>query len=155
MSQSAIAQKYGHLNSGNFLQELAEVKSANSQLKSYQDQLVKKGEEMAGAFQTKLEAYMTKAQSGEISQVQAQQEEGALQKEREAIMAYEQEVMAKVQQKRKELIEPILKRVDDAIKAVGKENGYQFIFDTSLTNAILFVKESDDVTPLVKTKLGI
>lgn len=155
MSQAAIAQKYGHLNSGNFLQELAEVKSANSQLESYQKQLMKKGEDMATAFQTKLEAYMKRAQSGTVSQVQAQQEEGALQQERQKIMEYEQEVMTKVQQKRQELIEPILKKVDDAIQAVGKENGYKFIFDTSLMNATLFVEESDDVTSLVKAKLGL
>ncbi|MEL6719928.1 MAG: OmpH family outer membrane protein [Bacteroidota bacterium] len=149
------AQKYGHLNSGNLLQELPAVKAANTQLESYQQQLVKKGEEMATAFQTKLNAYLQKAQAGEISQVQMQEQEGALNKERESIINYEQEVIMKVQEKRQVLLEPILKKVDEAIQAVGKENGYKMIFDTSLMNAILFVEESDDITPLVKKKLGM
>lgn len=153
MSNQLVAQKYGHLNSGNLLQELPTVKAANSQLDAYQKQLIKAGEEMAKAFQGKLQAYLTKAESGDMSQVQMQQEESKLQKERESIMAYEQEVMEKVQNKRQELLEPILRKVDEAIQAVGKENGYQFIFDTSLMNAILFVQESDDVTALVKAKL--
>ncbi|MEM8527716.1 MAG: OmpH family outer membrane protein [Bacteroidota bacterium] len=156
LSTTALnAQKYGHLNSGNLLQELPAVKSANTQLEAYQKQLVKKGEEMATAFQTKLNAYLQKAQSGELSQVQMQEQEGALSKERETIVQYEQEVIMKVQQKRQELLEPILKKVDEAVQAVGKENGYQMIFDTSLVNAIMFVRESDDVAPLVKQKLGM
>lgn len=149
------AQKYGHLNSGNLLQELPEVKAANTQLESFQQQLVSKGEEMATAFQTKLGAYLKKAEGGVLSQVQMQEQEAALSKERENIVKYEQEVIMKVKEKRQALIEPILKRVDEAIQAVGKENGYQMIFDTSQINAILFVKESDDVASLVKKKLGM
>ncbi|MEM6697099.1 MAG: OmpH family outer membrane protein [Bacteroidota bacterium] len=149
------AQKYGHLNAGNLLQELPAVKAANTQLEAFQQQLVKKGEEMATAFQTKLEAYIKEADSGVLSKVQMQEREGALSKEREDIVKYEQEVMMKVQEKRQELIEPILKKVDEAIQAVGKENGYKLIFDTSQINAILFVQESDDVAPLVKQKLGM
>lgn len=153
MSNQLVAQKYGHLNSGNFLQELSDVKAANSELDAYQKQLMKAGEEMAKTFQEKLQTYLTIAQSGEMSQVQQQQEESKLQQERERIMEYEQEVMEKVKKKRQELLEPILRKVDEAIQAVGKENGYQFIFDTSLMNAILFVKDTDDVTSLVKAKL--
>jgi len=156
LSTAALnAQKYGHLNSGNLLQELATVKAANTELEAYQKQLVKKGEEMATTFQSQLQAYLKKAEAGELSQIQMQEQEGILTKEREKIMKYEQEVMMKVQEKRQTLLEPILKKVDEAIKAVGKENGYKMIFDTSLMNAILFVEESDDIEPLVKKKLGI
>lgn len=150
-----MAQKYGHLNAGNLLQELPEVKAANTQLESFQQQLVKKGEGMATAFQAKLEAYLKEAESGVLSKVQMQEKEAALSKERESIVQYEQEVIMKVREKRQALLEPILKRVDEAVQAVGKENGYQMIFDTSQINAILFVKESDDVAALVKKKLGM
>ncbi|MEM9846535.1 MAG: OmpH family outer membrane protein [Bacteroidota bacterium] len=155
LSTTLMAQKYGHLNAGNLLQELPAVKAANAELETYQKQLVGKGEEMAKAFQTKLQAYLTKAEGGELSKVQMQQQETGLQSERESIMKYEQEVINKVQVKRQALLEPILKKVDEAIQAVGKENGYQMIFDTSVMNAILFVKDSDDVTSLVKKKLGL
>ncbi|MEM9884429.1 MAG: OmpH family outer membrane protein [Bacteroidota bacterium] len=155
MTTSLVAQKYGHLNSGNLLQELPNVKAANVELETYQKQLVSKGEEMAKAFQSKLQAYMTKAEGGELSKIQMQEQEAALQKERESIMQYEQEVIAKVQEKRQQLLEPILKKVDEAIQAVGKENGYQMIFDTSLINTVLFVNDADDLMPLVKKKLGM
>ena len=52
--------------------------------------------------------------------------------------------------------EPIAKKVDDAIKAVGQEGGYVYIFDLTSTN-IPFVSEtlSTDVTAAVKAKLGL
>lgn len=155
LSVQLNAQKYGHLNSGNLLQELPMMKSADTQLKAYQEQLVKKGETMAAAFQTKLENYMKQAQGGTLSQIQMQQKESELQKERDGIMKYEQEVITKVQEKRQALLEPILKKVDEAIQAIGKEKGYAMIFDTSLINTILFVQDADDVMPLVKAKLGL
>ena len=155
LSTHVQAQKYGHLNSGNLLQSLPEVKAADQQLVVFRDQLIKKGEDMAKAFQTKLEAYFQKANSGELSQIQMKEQEAALQKERETIMNYEQEVIAKVQQKRQELLQPIFAKVEKAVQEVGAEGGYTFIFDTSLINTILFARDADDIEALVKKKLGL
>ena len=52
------------------------------------------------------------------------------------------------------MFKPILKRIDTAIKAVAKEYGYFYIFDSS-SGVLLFVPESRDVTNLVKKKLGM
>jgi outer membrane protein len=54
------------------------------------------------------------------------------------------------------MLEPIAKKIDDAIKAVGQEGGYVYIFDLNATQ-IPFINEtySTDVTGAVKAKLGI
>lgn len=54
------------------------------------------------------------------------------------------------------MLEPIAKKIDDAIKAVGQDGGYVYIFDLNATQ-IPFVNEtlSTDVTSAVKAKLGI
>jgi outer membrane protein len=54
------------------------------------------------------------------------------------------------------MLEPIVKKIEDAIKAVGQEGGYTYIFDLNTTN-IPYVSEtlSTDVTAAVKAKLGI
>jgi outer membrane protein len=49
----------------------------------------------------------------------------------------------------------LLDRVQQAINEVGKEGGYNMIFDTSVFNTILFAMDSNDIEPLVKAKLGI
>ena len=55
-----------------------------------------------------------------------------------------------------EMMEPIAKKIDDAIKAVGQEGGYVYIFDLSQVN-IPYVSEtlSTDLTSTIKAKLGI
>jgi outer membrane protein len=45
--------------------------------------------------------------------------------------------------------------LQDAINEIGKEGKYTMIFDTSIFNTILFARDSDDLEPLVKGKLGI
>ena len=152
---TTFAQKYGHLNAGNLLEQMPEVAQADSQMETFQKQMIAKGEQMAKAFQTKYEKFAGEVQQGIHSPVQQQKLEAELQKEQQAIIAYEQEVRQKVAAKREELLAPILDKVNNAIQNVGKEQGYSMIFDSSIPNVLLFVEDSDDVTAAVKSKLGI
>jgi outer membrane protein len=56
--------------------------------------------------------------------------------------------------KRESLFKPILDKAETAVKAVGKENGYDYIFDAS-TGSFIYAKDSHNILPLVKAKLGI
>lgn len=154
MTNNVIAQKYGHLNSGNLLEMLPDVKAADAELAALQKQMVSKGEGMAKALDTKIQAYVKKVEGKTLSPLQQQQEETVLEKERQSILKYEQELAQTIQQKRENLLGPILEKVNNAITAVGKENGYAMIFDVSI-GSILFAEETDDVMPLVKAKLGL
>ncbi len=155
MASNGFAQKYGHLNSGNLLALLPATKNANSELTAYQEQLLKAHDVKVKDFRERGGKFMQEYQSGKMSAVDAQQQQAALQKEQEDLLKNEQEIVQKVQARREKLLKPILERVDKAIHAVGKERGYTMIFDTSSFNAVLFAKDSDDVMPLVKAKLGI
>ncbi|KAA3640713.1 MAG: OmpH family outer membrane protein [Bacteroidetes bacterium] len=148
-----MAQKYGHLNFGNLLSSMPETKAADANLESYQKQLVAKGEKMATDFQTKVNNYVNNAQT--MSPVQARETEEALEKERQSILAYEQEVIQKVNNKRAELLQPIVEKAEKAIADVAKEQGYTMIFDSSIFNALLYAGEAEDVMPFVAAKLGL
>ena len=54
-----------------------------------------------------------------------------------------------------QLLKPIFEKADAAIKAIGKEGGFQMIFDSSTFNVLLFAEDSADIMPLVKAKLGL
>lgn len=151
---TASAQKFGHMNSGNLLEKVPEMKAADSELQAYQEQLMKAGQAMVKSFETKYTSYATEAQGGTLSRVQIQAKEGELQAEQTKIQEYEKEVQLKILKKREELLKPILEKIDNAINAVGKENGYTMIFDTSL-GAMLFAPETEDVEALVLKKLGM
>ncbi len=148
---AAQAQKYGHLNSSQLMADLPAIKTADSELQTYQQQLVKVGEDMMKKFQGNYEEYVTKSNSGTLSQVQAQELEGKLQQEQAAIQAYEQEVQNKVLAKRQELYDPIFNQVRELIEKYGQENGYTMIFDSGL-GAILF-ENSEDLTEKIKAQL--
>lgn len=152
---TASAQKYGHLNFGNLLSLMPETKTADETLKKFQEEMVAKGDTMAKKFQEKYVAAAKEVQEGKLSPLQQQQLEEGLKKEQESIVAYQQEVNQKVQTKREELLTPIIGKAESAIAEVAKANGYVMVFDTSVFNAILFAQETDDLMPLLKTKLGI
>lgn len=148
------AQKFGYVNSTLLLSELPTMKAADSELETYQKQLMTSGETMVKAFEAKYQTIAKEVGEGLLSKVQQQAKEQELAAEQQKIQAYEVEVQQKIVKKREELIQPILDKVKVAIEAVGKENGYTMIFDSS-AGTILHANESDDVLALVKTKLGL
>ena len=70
------------------------------------------------------------------------------------IQDFQQTAQESIQKKKEELYGPILKKAEDAIKDIAKEKAYSYIFDTSL-GSVIFAQESDNIMPLVKTRLGI
>jgi len=152
---SSQAQKYGHLNYGNVLTLLPEVKAADSQLEAFQKELVSKGERMAVEFKGNVAKYMTEQQSGILSPKEQQTKREALEKEQAAIEAYEQEIQRQVNLKREELLKPLTDKLDKTIEEVAKENGFTLVFDTGAFNAVLYGHDSVDLLALVKKKLGI
>lgn len=153
-STDVQAQKFGYVNLGNILEAMPERVSADNALKAYQESQIAEGEGMMKILESNYNKYVEDVKAGILNQVQTQQREAEITKERDKIAAFEQEVQQRILKKRQELLEPILKKVDEAVQAVGKENGYTMIFDVSV-GAMLYAVESEDATPLIKTKLGM
>lgn len=149
---SATAQKFGYVNSAEILSELPAMKAAESNLEGLQKQLQKKGQAMVQSFQTDYQALQAEAQEGTMSPKQQQEAAAKLQVREEEIGKFEQSMMADLQKKRTELLEPIYESINNAIKEVAEEEGYQFIFDQQV---LLYGQESQDVSAQVKAKLGL
>jgi outer membrane protein len=149
------AQKFGHVNTSALLDAMPEVDNADQLLGAFQEGLIKGGEARAAVFEADYKKYLEDLNSGSLSKLQQTDRETALAKTQQEIQQYEQQVQLQVLQKREELLKPILQKVDDAIKAVGKEGSYTFIFDSSVAGALLYAKDADDLLPVVKKKLGL
>ena len=153
---SVMAQtKYGHVNFNGLVAQMTDTKAADSQLEAFQKQLVSKGEEMAKAFQGKVEKFRQDIQEGGVTPKIQQEREAALGQERDGILKYEQEVQQKLTAKRQELLQPIVEKAQKAVEEYAKANGYGMVFDTSSFNAVLFAQDSEDLMPALKAKLGI
>ncbi len=146
--------KYGHLNLGNLLESLPDTKKANEDLKVITDKLTAKDDSLTKAFQAQYAAFEKAYNERTMTPIQQEAGQTALQKMQEEIQKFEQDAQQAIAAKREELLKPILGKVDEAVKAVAKENGYAMIFDTS-SGAMLFAAETDDVVALVKKKMGL
>ena len=68
------------------------------------------------------------------------------------IMDFQEGVQSDMQEKQLELMQPFQDKILKAIEEVAKENGYAYIFDSK---NLLYSEGGDDVSALVKKKLGI
>ncbi len=148
------AQKFGYVNTALLLQEMPEVQAANSELETYQQQLMADGQTKVKQFEQKVAQYQQQASNGELSQKQIAEKEQELAAEQQSLAQLEQEVQQKILIKREELLSPILQKVDVAIQAIGKEGGYTFIFDASVQGAMLYAPEGDDLIDQVRSKMA-
>lgn len=147
------AQKFGYCNSTALLTEMPEVKAADSDLKDFQTQLTKKGQEMQKSLQEKAQALQLKQDRGEIAPKELEAQAAKLKLEEEALGKYEQEVYDQLAKKRELLFKPLLDRVNEAMKVVATEQNFSLVFDSG-SQILLYADESLDVTALVKAKLG-
>ncbi|MBK8954473.1 MAG: OmpH family outer membrane protein [Saprospiraceae bacterium] len=150
-AQQVSAQKVGHVNSVLLIDSLKEANQASIALKQYEQSLAKTGEEMIASFQQKLKQYQEESKKGNFTINQQKQKESELEVDQNAIVNYRESMRSSLDKKRQELVKPILEKINNALKEIGKEEQYQFIFDSSV--GMLFFRESDDLFSKVFKKL--
>ncbi len=147
-----VAQKIAYINSSALMQDLPEIKQADSNLSAFQTQLQKRGEQMVTALQTKYQDVAKKQSAGEISPKQLEEESAKLKEDEAKINQFEQDMNKQVAEKRQALYQPILDRINGLITEVAKSMGFDYVFDSS-TGILLFADEKYDITADVKHKL--
>lgn len=149
----AFAQKakFGHVDSNAIFTVMPEKDEASKAVEEYamtlETQLVALNEEL----EKKYNDYMENEPNLSPSIKQMKEEE--LMNLQQRIQAFQVSAQEDMQTKEMELLEPIYEKIQVAIKEVGEENGFMYIFDVS--TLLYHSAESTDITPLVKTKLGI
>ncbi|KAA5542480.1 OmpH family outer membrane protein [Adhaeribacter rhizoryzae] len=149
---TAPNQKFGYINSAELLKVMPETKRAEANLEAF----VKNLEKQFGGLQSEYQTKITEFQSQEKTMVDAVKETRirALQDLEQRLQQSQVSGQQQVAKKREDLFKPILDKAEKAVKDVGKENGYDYIFDTN-TGSFIYAKESHNIMPLVKAKLGI
>ena len=151
---SMQAQKFGYLNSSAILSEMPEVRQMQSNLEGLQKQLQNKGQQMVTDYQQKEKSATDRKAAGTMTPKEEETVIMELQTKQQEILKFEQDMMTKLQEKEQALLAPILEKVNNAIQAVSKEGGYQFVFDTT-SGALLYADETADISAKVKAKLGL
>lgn len=154
---AASAQNYAVVNSEKIFKSIAAYNEAITQLdqmaEQYQKQVDAKFEEVERLYNT----YMQRKSSLSESLQQAN-EENIMKMEREAT-EYQESIFGtdgELMKKRLELIQPIQKKVFDAIEEYAKGKGYDMIIDIAQNATMLYYSPKADhtegVIALLKTK---
>jgi outer membrane protein len=120
--------------------------------KKYTDEIKRTNDE----FNKKYQEFQQAMAKDSLPQNIAERRQKELQDMMQRSEQFQQEAAQNMQKAQTELMAPISKKVEDAIKAVGEAENLVYIFDLARTS-IPFVNEklSVNVTPLVKAKLGL
>ena len=151
---TVFAQKFGHIKTKAIISIMPEYTKAQTDIDTMQKQYEAEIRRASEELQKKFTEYQQEQANLPKNIQERRQKE--LQDLNEKGMQMQQDAQQELERAWMSMLEPIAKKIDDAIKAVGQEGGYVYIFDLNTTN-IPFVNEtlSTDVTDAVKAKLGI
>jgi outer membrane protein len=151
ISGNGYAQiKIGYVSVEEIFAQMPETKKADTALAEYQKALADSYAEQQNDLN---DAYIKFAKdSARMTPSVKEFKRTELQNRISDLQNKEQQLNTALEQQKEKVVKPIREKLIKAIKEVSKENGYQHVLYKE--SAIVF-PASDDITQLVKTKLGI
>ena len=150
-STSLFAQKIGRISSQEVVVNMTEYKEAQTQLEALAKDLQAQMETIQVEINTKIQEYQKGAET--MTDAVRQLKEKELNDLSTRLQEFQQVAQQELQKKEQELMEPIIKKANEAITEVSKAGGYTVIFETG---QMIYFDEAQvkDITAEVKTKLG-
>lgn len=155
LSVYAQELKFGYVNRAEIFQSMPETTEATKKLddlsKNYESELLKMQEE----YQKKGSEFVAAKDSlPESIKVRRMTEVQDLE---QRLQSFYQDSQKDIQKQQQELIIPINEKLSKAVKAVGLEKEFIYIFDISANAGLMYwsLDKCTDVTNLVRTKLNL
>ncbi len=145
-------QKFGHIDFAKLYEMMPGQDSIRAAFTAYQEQLQTQFQAMQTEYDTKLNEYQTNMAT--MSNIIKQTKEKEIVDLQRRIQEFQQTAQEDLQAKETELTAPVIEKARNAVKDVAKENGYNFILN-STEGLVLYTEPADDIMPLVKKKLGL
>ena len=149
---SMFAQKFGHLNSQQVMNDMPEFVKARGEIEATAKQYENDLKAMQDELQRKAEEYeKTKSTMNATKQKETEEE---LMKLNEKIRTAYNDNSQALQKAQQEKMQPITAKLVNAIQAVGKAGNYVYIMD--ITSGIPYISQtlSEEVTAKVKAELA-
>ena len=151
----AMAQKLGTVDLDAVFQAMPETAAAQQEVqdisKKYEDEYAKLQEEINKLYTDYQTIVNDPAQSDEFKQTRMQE----IQEKAQKVDQFRNTAMQAVQQATEARMAPIQQKLMEAVKRVGVEGSYTFIFPNEPAMILYVGTDVTDVTPLVRTKLGL
>ncbi|RAU81523.1 OmpH family outer membrane protein [Pontibacter arcticus] len=142
--------KFGYTNVEYILLQMPESKQIESQLKTHSTQLEASLKQKYSEYEAKMQAYEKGAST--MDKTIREDKEKELMNLNNSIQEFQRSAQTSLQQKEKSLVDPVIAKIDKAIKDVAKENNFTYVISNQ---ALLAGPEGGDISPLVLKKLGV
>jgi len=143
--------KFGHIDSNKLISLMPDRAQAQKKMEEFTKELEDALKSMQDELQVKYQKFV--AEQDSLSDVVKQTKAEEINNLDQRIQQFQVTAQQELQKKESELLQPIYEKAQEAIKEVGEENGFTYIYDGA--TLLYFSKDSQDVLPLVKKKLGI
>lgn len=148
---NAQATKLGHIDSQELLLAMPERAEAEKKVQDFAKNLENTLKTMSTEYQAKVAAYQ--AAEAKMTQTEKETAEGEIVQLQQRIQDFQVNAQEKIKKQEAELLQPMIDKAKKAIEEVGKENGFTYIFDSSV--GVTLYQNGDDILPKVKAKLGL
>jgi len=145
--------KFGHINTSELLMAMPERAAAQKELQDHAKTLENQLEVMQVEYNKKVQEYLQNQDT--FTPIIKQTRERELSELQTRIQEFQVGAQEDLQQKETQLIQPILQKAENAIKEVASERNLIYVFDVSSRVVLYHSNDSENILPLVKTKLGI
>jgi len=147
--------KFGHIDSDELIRSLPDYDTAVARLERFYRELNNNLEILQVELNNKFVAYEREAAN--LLDIVRQDREQELNNLNNRIQEYQQTAQQLYQDRQAEYFQPIMEKIDRAIKDVGRENGFIYIFIVGQQSSVIYFDEakSTDIMSLAKAKLGI
>lgn len=132
---------------------MPERDSAVVKLEKYSKDLEETMQGLQTEFQTKYQTYNQKNATWTAAVLEAKTKE--LQDMEQRIQQFQHNAQQEYTQMQQVLLAPVIKKANEAVEKIGKDNGFLYIYDLSVGSIIYKSELSVDVLPLAKKALNI
>ncbi len=151
--------KIGFINADYILAQMPEAKQVEEDLKNTQKQYETLYQGKVKDFQDKLAAFEKMNADAKTPDIIKQDKEKELQNLQTSIQEFQQNSQSSLQKKQAQLLQPLLKKIEENMHAVANENAYTHVFnyDAGMGTApiLLHYPAEAAISDLVLKKMGI
>lgn len=142
-----------HINTVEILEAMPETSKAEQELNAYYEELGQQLNSMAEEYRKKVQEY--EEQQDSLSELMKKTKQDEILDMQNRIQAFQENADKEYANKQASLYTPIREKLQKAISAVTREQGYTYMMDIT-SGAIVYIgDDAIDATPLVKKKLGL
>ena len=149
---SAMAQKSGYISVDNVVSLMPDLRHIDTLMQKYQADSINTEFASLVADYNYRDSLLSSKDTLKMPATVREQHRQALQQISYQVQNWQQIAQQAFQSKQQELLQPVYRKVIEAVNAVAKENGYAYVYTQ---DALIVAPPADNLLPLVAKRLNL